>query len=121
MIRKLLFLLAVIPLNSFGQTLKIGELNSYKVFAAFLNAAVRNPNLAALNQEMTKDARSVYETVIRRAIMRGELDTAVDVQLLTDILISPFLYRLLVDNSEARPEDVGPVIDMAIKAFGLPR
>ena len=109
-------------------TVLLGELVEFlnrpvggKVFAAFMNAAVRNPNLAALNREMTRDARSVYETVIRRAIMRGELDKTVDVQLLTDILISPFLYRLLVDNSEARPEDVAPVIDMAIKAFGLPR
>jgi AcrR family transcriptional regulator len=89
-----------------------------KVFAAFLNAAVRNPDLAALNRAMTDDVRSVYAAVIRRAIERGELAPGTDVPLVIDALISPFIYRLLVDNSDARQEDVEPVIDMVIRAFG---
>ena len=89
-----------------------------KVFAAFLNAAVRNPNLAALNREMTKDVRSVYKRVIARAVERDELAEDIDIRLLIDMLISPFLYRLLVDNSRARPGDIQPVIDAVLRAFG---
>ena len=87
-----------------------------KVFAAFLNAAVRNPELSALNREMTRDVRSVYERAIQRAIERKELVSDVDVRLLIDMLISPFLYRLLVDNADARTADIEPVIDMILKA-----
>src|SRR5512138_2498290 len=36
MIRNLLFVLSILPIVSSAQTLKIGELNSYKVFPAFL-------------------------------------------------------------------------------------
>lgn len=89
-----------------------------KVFAAFLNAAVRNPDLSALNREMTKDVRSVYGKVIRRAIKRGELADDVDIRLLIDILISPFLYCLLVDNASARQADIQPLIAVVMKAFG---
>jgi AcrR family transcriptional regulator len=92
-----------------------------KVFAAFLNAAVRNPNLAALNQEMTRDVRSVYERAIARAVRRAELAEGIDIRLLIDMLISPFLYRLLVDNSRARPGDIQPVIDAVLRAFGPAR
>jgi hypothetical protein len=70
---------------------------------------------------MTKEVRSVYEKVIGRAIQRGELAEGSDVRLLIDMMISPFLYRLLVDNSEARQEDIQPVIDVALKAFGPSR
>lgn len=106
-------------------TVLLGELVEFlnrpvggKVFAAFLNAAVRNPDLAALNREMTDDVRSVYEAVIRRAVARGELEQDLDVRLVIDMLIAPFIYRLLVDNAEARPQDVEPVIDLIVRAYG---
>ena len=109
-------------------TVLLGELTEFlnrpvggKVFAAFLNAAVRNPDLSALNREMTDDVRSVYETAIRRGVERGELDSDVDVRLLIDMLISPFIFRLLVDNAQARPEDVQPIIEAVVKAFGPAR
>ncbi len=92
-----------------------------KVFAAFLNAALRNPHLSALNREMVKDVRSVYEKVIKRGVERGELEKNVDTNLVIDILISPFLYRLLVDNASARKTDIQPLIDVVMKAFAPPR
>lgn len=92
-----------------------------KVFAAFLNAAVRNPNLSALNREMTRDVRGIYEQAIGRGIRRGELAQGVDVRLVIDMLISPFLYRRLVDNAEARRKDIEPVIEAIAKAFGPER
>jgi AcrR family transcriptional regulator len=88
-----------------------------KVFAAFLNAALRNPHLSALNREMVKDVRSVYDKVLMRAAGRGEIDRNVDIGLVTDIVISPFLYRLLVDNATARETDIQPLIDVVMKAF----
>ncbi len=92
-----------------------------KVFAAFLNAALRNPHLSVLNREMVKDVRTVYEKVLKRGAERGELEQNVDTRLVIDILISPFLYRLLVDNARARKTDIQPLIDVVMKAFAPPR
>ena len=62
MIRTLLFLLAFIPLSSSPQTLKIGELNSYKVFPAFLEPYKKGMELAV---EEINAAGGRVELVIR--------------------------------------------------------
>ena len=46
MIRTILFLLALLPVTGAAQTLKIGELNSYKVFPAFLEPYRKGMELA---------------------------------------------------------------------------
>jgi AcrR family transcriptional regulator len=92
--------------------------NGGKVFAAFLNEAVRNPRVSAANQTITSEVRASYETVISRAIERGELRKDINVQRMIDILIAPFLYRRLVDSAKADPADVQPIIEIALKAFG---
>lgn len=87
-----------------------------KVFASFMNASTRNPNLAKLQQSISKGARAGYEKVIARGIKRGDLPGDVNVRLMIDILIAPFVYRV-VDNSVARPSDILPVVDVALAAF----
>jgi branched-chain amino acid transport system substrate-binding protein len=61
MIRKILFLL-LLPVPVFGQTLKIGELNSYKVFAAFLEPYKKGMELAV---EQINAAGGRVELVVR--------------------------------------------------------
>lgn len=92
--------------------------NGGAVFGAFLNEAIRNPKVSAANKRITHEVRASYETVIVRAIERGELRGDIDVSLMIDILISPFLYRRLVDNINADESNIAPIIDIAIGAFG---
>jgi AcrR family transcriptional regulator len=91
-----------------------------KVFASFLNASVRNPNLSKLQQQISKGARAGYEKAIGLAIRRGELPENVNVRLMIDIIISPFLFRI-IENTVARQSDIQPVIDVALAAFGSPK
>lgn len=88
-----------------------------RVFAAFLNAAIRDAKLAAVRSTISKNARADYERVIRRAIERGELAANVNIRLLVDVLISPFIYRRMVDHTSARASDIRPVINMALSAY----
>ena len=62
MIRNFLFLLSVIPFISHAQALKIGELNSYKVFPAFLEPYKKGMELAV---EEINAAGGRVELVIR--------------------------------------------------------
>jgi AcrR family transcriptional regulator len=89
-----------------------------RVFASFLNAAARDPELAALQREISQEARSDYERVLRRAIERGLLPADVDVQFLIDLLISPFLYRGVVEHAPAPESDIDRVIDAVLGRFG---
>lgn len=62
MSRTLLLLLAFLPVTSFAQSLKIGELNSYKVFPAFLEPYKKGMELAV---EEINAAGGKVELVIR--------------------------------------------------------
>ena len=88
------------------------------VYAAFLNAAMRDKNLAQLRGEVARKARLDYERVIERATARGELRPDANVSLLIDILIAPFVYRKISENAGAEPSDITGIIDIALAAFG---
>src|SRR4026209_181436 len=62
MIRNILFFLILVPLTSVAQTLKIGELNSYKVFPTFLEPYKKGMELAV---EEINAAGGKVELVIR--------------------------------------------------------
>ena len=62
MIRNILFLLTIIPVSASAQALKIGELNSYKVFAAFLEPYKKGMELAV---EEINAAGGKVELVVR--------------------------------------------------------
>lgn len=88
------------------------------VYAAFLNAAMRDKNLAQLRGEVARKARLDYERVIERATARGELRSDTNVGLLIDILIAPFVYRKISENAGAELSDIDGIIDIALAAFG---
>lgn len=89
-----------------------------RVFASFINAAVRDPELAALQKEISKGARLDYEQVLQRSIARGELAAEVDMQFMIDLLIAPFLYQGIVEHAKVRPRDIERVVDAVLTAFG---
>lgn len=88
-----------------------------RVMMALLNGALRSRELAKIRKSAADDARSAYKLAIDRAIARGEVDAKVNVRLMTDMLISPFLHQRLVENSKARKRDIAPVVDAVIKGF----
>ena len=88
-----------------------------KVYASFLNAAIRNPKLAALSREVTRQARSQYEAVIERAIARGDIKPDVGIEVLVDALISPFIYKRIAEDKPPRREDVGRILDLILPSI----
>lgn len=90
------------------------------VYAAFLNAAMRDAKLADLRADVARKARLDYTRVIERGIARGELAREVNVGLLIDILIAPFIYRKLSENADAHVADIEGIVDVAMAAFGKP-
>lgn len=92
--------------------------DSGRVFTALLDAAARDPELATLRDEAEQEARASFERVVGRAIERGELPGGLDVRLLVDLVISPFVYRRVVTQARVRPAEVAPVVDAVMAAFG---
>ncbi len=84
---------------------------------SFLEAAARDPELAALRDETVGGGRAVYERVIRRGIERGELRPGTDPGLFTDLVMAPFIYRQVATRSPRTAADIGPVIDAVLGGF----
>jgi AcrR family transcriptional regulator len=88
-----------------------------RVFPSFLDAAVRDPELAELRQETLRMGRSSFERVVRRGIARGELPVAVDVHHVVDLARPPIINRPVVAQVPVRTSEVPPIVDAVLSAF----
>jgi AcrR family transcriptional regulator len=88
-----------------------------RVIPSVIDAATRDPELAALHHDTQRRARRAFERTVRRGIERGELPSDVDVPLLVDLVRSPFVYRRIVAQTAVGPDDIEPVIDLVLGAF----
>ncbi|XVQ14606.1 TetR/AcrR family transcriptional regulator [Spirillospora sp. CA-255316] len=95
----------------------VGYLNRVRVFPSLMEAAARDPELAAMREEAERGARVTYERVLRRGVERGELPADVDVRLFTELVVSPFVYRRVVGQAEIDPASIEPVVDAVLAAF----
>lgn len=92
--------------------------NGGTVYMAFLNEAIRNPKIAKANEKITAEVRDTYVQTIQKAIERGELKPDTDIELMIDLLISPFIYRRWSEANKIDAKSIEPVIDAVLKAFG---
>jgi len=81
-----------------------------RLLAAFIDAAERDPALAALHADLTRRRREPMLTVLERGRARGEIPAGVDAELLTDLLAAPLFYRRFVAHRPIPPA----LIDAAI-------
>jgi AcrR family transcriptional regulator len=88
-----------------------------RVFPSFLDAAVRDPELAELRQETLRMGRASFERVVRMGVARGELSDDVDVHLVVDLARAPIIYRRVVAQVPVSAEDVTPVVEAVLTAF----
>jgi AcrR family transcriptional regulator len=88
-----------------------------RIFPSFIDAAVRDPELAELHMERMRGARAGFEEVVHRAIERGELSADVDVGLLVDVVRAPFIYRPVIARAPVALEDIDTVLDLVLGAL----
>jgi AcrR family transcriptional regulator len=94
-----------------------GTDESGRVFASFIDAAARDPELQAIHQQTLRQARATFESVIHRGVDRGELPGGLDVPLFIDLVMSPLIYRRVVAQTPVGPADIEPVLDAVLAAF----
>ncbi|WP_026343603.1 TetR/AcrR family transcriptional regulator [Nocardia sp. BMG111209] len=90
--------------------------DSGRVFASFVDAATREPELEVLRKKSMADARDMYERVLRRGIARGELPAGADTGLMTDLLMAPVIYRAHFERKSVRGGYADSVVDMVLAA-----
>jgi AcrR family transcriptional regulator len=88
-----------------------------RLLAAFIDAAERDPTLAALHADLTRRRRETLYAVLVRARERGQLADDVDPEVVTDLLTSPFFYRRFIAH-QAIP--AGLVDDVIARVLTVP-
>jgi len=79
----------------------------------------RNPELSDLVESMIgRPRRDHAMAFLRRAIERGELSSATDLDLAVDLLAAPVYWRLTVRDQAAEPGYLDKLTDVLIRALG---
>jgi AcrR family transcriptional regulator len=89
--------------------------------ARLLREAGHHPEITDLLDAILHTRRQGYRRVLARAIARGELDPAVDQELLIDMLIGPLWTRLLITRDPVTREYVDANVQAVLSAFSVPR
>ncbi len=81
-----------------------------RLLAAFIDAAERDPALAALHADLTRRRREPLLVVLARARERGQLPGDLDLDVVIDLLTGPFFYHRFIAHRPIPPDLVNDVI-----------
>jgi AcrR family transcriptional regulator len=70
-----------------------------RVFPQMIAAAKVNPDVADAYREFIAQRRAPLQTVLQRAVARGEIDQDADLQVVHDLLVAPLMYRWMVSDA----------------------
>lgn len=85
-----------------------------RVFPQMIAAAKVNPEVNQAYTAFLAERRRPINTVLARAVERGELDADTDLQLVGDLLIAPVLYRWLVTDGLVDDQIISSIIDTVL-------
>ena len=104
-------------INLLGQLVQfLNRPDTGRVFPSLLDAAERDPELAALREEHICERRASFERILQRAVERGDLPADADTRMIIDLVVSPFFYRRVVARTPVTAKDIEPVVDMVLAA-----
>jgi AcrR family transcriptional regulator len=70
--------------------------------------------MAEVVRSTTDARRRAFHQAMNRAVARGELDPALDHELIIDLLVGPLWTRLLISDNPMRPDDVETIVDVVL-------
>lgn len=85
-----------------------------------LDAATRDPAMAATLDAHLEERRRPLRTVLRLAQLRGELADDLDLDLALALVVGPFTHRRFIDRREISPEFAEEVLVRTLAALRLP-
>ena len=89
-----------------------------RIFPSFIDAAVRDPELAELHRTTMRAAPAPASNRSSVAASNAASWPAdVDIGLFVDVVRAPFIYRRVVAQSPVRTEDIDAVLDLVLGAF----
>ena len=88
-----------------------------RLLAAVVDAAEREPALAAVHFDLTERRRLLGLDVLRSAQGRGEIPAGANLEVAVDLLAGPAFYRRLLAHRDFPPAYSASVIDHVLRAL----
>ena len=89
-----------------------------RLVRALVDAAERDPQMAAVVERFTTERRSALRAVLRRAKDRGEVPADADVEVVIDLLAGPVFYRRLVTRKPVTRSTIEVIVDLVLRGLG---
>lgn len=96
-------------------TQKLQRSDTGRLMPAMVAASGHQPEVREALGRFSASRRSTTTAVLERAIERGELRADADVELLTDALVGPLIYRHLVTGRSTGPAVLRRHIDQVVR------
>lgn len=84
------------------------------VYLQLIAAAKVDPGVAEMFQAFLAERRRPLRIVLQRASARGELPADVDIDLVQDMLVAPFIYRWLFTDRQIDPSVAMSLVDVVL-------
>jgi AcrR family transcriptional regulator len=91
-----------------------------RLLATFIDAAERDPELAARHRELTRLRREPLVAILQRAVATGELVADFDAEQISEFIAAPLFYRRFVARAPITPEYIDDVIRRVLDPLRLP-
>lgn len=91
------------------------------VLVALLDGAWRNPELAQVHKELFNERSSRAAAILAVGMRAGKIRTNIDISEAIEALVSPFLYRRLIEQQEIKREEVRRLHADVLRRFGTGR
>lgn len=88
-----------------------------RILPSLIDAAERDPHLAALARDFAVQRREPLRAILARARQRGELGPEVDLDRAATLLAAPLFFRRLVSREPVTRALVADVVDSALAMF----
>lgn len=84
------------------------------IIPCLIEAAGRDPEMAHLLDRIGSQRRRVIELILERAIVRGEIAEATDLNPLVGVIVGPILYEKMIRRSPLTPEYVDACLEIVL-------
>ena len=81
-----------------------------RVFPQMIAAAKVNPDVADAYRAFVEQRRAPMRAVLLRGVERGEIDPALDLEVVQDLVIAPLMYRWIVTDAPIDEPMISQVI-----------
>ncbi len=88
-----------------------------ELFIWMVGRAATSPTNAELFRGVRVQPRGPTVIALQRAIGRGELEPAIDLEMAMHIIQGPFISKRIVDNTDINSNEIETMVDLAIRAL----